>query len=88
LGFAAFGRGDYAEAVAQLLPIRAKANRFGGSHAQRDVFSWTLMEAALRLGDKPLAEAMAAERLAAKPDSPLNLAWARRGAALDAKRAP
>ncbi|GAA0608321.1 tetratricopeptide repeat protein [Craurococcus roseus] len=87
LGFAAFGQGDYAEAVAQLLPIRGKANRFGGSHAQRDVFSWTLTEAALRLGDKPLAEAMATERLAAKPDSPLNLAWARRGAALEAKRA-
>jgi hypothetical protein len=46
-----------------------------------------LVEAALRLGDKPLAEAMAAERLAAKPDSPLNLAWARRGAALEARRA-
>jgi tetratricopeptide (TPR) repeat protein len=87
LGFAAFGRGDYAEAVAQLLPARGKANRFGGSHAQRDVFSWTLMEAALRLGDKRLADAMAAERLAAKPDSPVNLAWARRGAALEAKRA-
>jgi tetratricopeptide (TPR) repeat protein len=86
-GFAAFGRGDYAEAVAQLLPVRAKANRFGGSHAQRDVFSWTLTEAALRLGDKPLADAMAAERLAAKPDSPINLAWARRGAALEPKRA-
>src|SRR3712207_7255120 len=55
-----------AEAVAQLLPIRGKANRFGGSHAQRDVFSWTLMEAALRLGNGKLAEAMAAERLAAK----------------------
>ena len=87
LGFAAFGRGDYAEAVARLLPVRGKANRFGGSHAQRDVFSWTLVEAALRLGDKRLADAMAAERLAAKPDSPLNLAWARRGAALDARRA-
>jgi tetratricopeptide (TPR) repeat protein len=87
LGFAAFGRGDHAEAVARLLPIRAKANRFGGSHAQRDVLSWTLVEAALRLGDKRLADAMAAERLAAKPHSPLNLAWARRGAALGAKPA-
>jgi len=48
LGMRAFGRGDHAEAVARLLPVRGKANRFGDSHARRDVFSWTLMEAALR----------------------------------------
>ena len=38
-GFAAFGRGDYAQAIEWLLPLRAKAHRFGGSHAQRDMFS-------------------------------------------------
>jgi hypothetical protein len=69
-GIAAFGEGDYAEAVAQLLPLRGKSNRFGGSHAQRDVLSWTLVESAIRLGDRPLAEGLLAERLAAKPDQP------------------
>jgi tetratricopeptide (TPR) repeat protein len=87
LGFAAFGRGDYAEAVAQLLPLRGKANRFGGSHAQRDVLSWTLVEAAIRLGDRPLAEGLLAERLAAKPESPTNLGWSRRCAALTRQHA-
>jgi tetratricopeptide (TPR) repeat protein len=86
-GFAAFGQGDYAAALEALLPLRGKANRFGGSHAQRDVFAWTLMEAALRGGDRRLADALAAERLAAKPDSPLNLAWARRANALETRQA-
>ena len=86
-GFAAFARGDYAAAVELLLPLRGKANRFGGSHAQRDVFAWTLMEAALRGGNRRLAEALAAERLAARPESPLNLAWARRASALPARQA-
>lgn len=74
-GFAAFGRGAYDEAVERLLPIRGKANRFGGSHAQRDIFSWTLAEAALRTGDRSLAEGLVAERLAQKPESRVNLAW-------------
>jgi|GEM_PF-6402266 len=26
------------------MPLRGKANRLGGSHAQRDMFSWTLTE--------------------------------------------
>jgi len=81
-GFAAFGRGDYAAAIAELLPVRGKANRFGGSHAQRDVFSWTLTEAAIRAGEPALASALAAERLAAKPASPLHRAWAERAAVL------
>ena len=75
-GFAAFGRGDHARAVDWLLPLRAKANRFGGSHAQRDMFSWTLTEAAIRLGERGLAEAFVAERLSWKPQSPINRAWA------------
>lgn len=77
-GLAAFGRGNYAQAIESLLPLRAKANRFGGSHAQRDIFSWTLTEAAIRLGNHALAEAFVAERLAWKPESPINRAWAQR----------
>jgi tetratricopeptide (TPR) repeat protein len=81
-GFAAFGRGDYAQTIELLLPLRAKANRFGGSHAQRDMFSWTLTEAAIRLGDRALADAFVAERLSWKPQSSINREWAMRAGKL------
>jgi hypothetical protein len=81
-GIAAFGRGDYAQAIDLLLPLRGKANRFGGSHAQRDMFSWTLTEAAIRLGNRALADAFVAERLSWKPQSPINCEWALRAAKL------
>jgi len=81
-GFTAFGRGDYAQAIELLLPLRAKANRFGGSHAQRDMFSWTLTEAAIRLGNRALADTFVAERLSWKPESPVNRAWAMRASKL------
>jgi tetratricopeptide (TPR) repeat protein len=77
-GFRAFWRGDYREAAEQLLPARSIANRFGGSHAQRDVIDWTLTEAALRAGLDDLAEALAHERLALRPRSPVNLGFASR----------
>ncbi|MBI1211686.1 MAG: tetratricopeptide repeat protein [Alphaproteobacteria bacterium] len=81
-GIRAFGRGAFDEAVEYLLPLRTKAQLFGGSHAQRDVLSWTLIEAAIRAGDKSMADALAAERLAAKPRSPLNLAWQKRASGI------
>ncbi|MDJ0951154.1 MAG: tetratricopeptide repeat protein [Alphaproteobacteria bacterium] len=71
-GFAAFWRGDYQTAVDRLHPARFIANRFGGSHAQRDIIDWTLTEAAVRGGIHDLAEALAQERLALKPHSPVN----------------
>lgn len=81
-GLAAFGQGDYAGAVRHILPVRGIANRFGGSHAQRDMLSWTLCEAAIRAGDAPMAEAMVAERLALKEGSPVAQGWALRARAL------
>ncbi|MSQ92012.1 MAG: tetratricopeptide repeat protein [Gammaproteobacteria bacterium] len=86
-GLAAFGRGDYSKAIELLLPLRAKANRFGGSHAQRDMFSWTLTEAAIRLGNRVLADTFVAERLSWKPESPVNRAWAMRAGKLEPKQA-
>lgn len=65
----AFGDGNYAEAVRLLRPIRSTAQRFGGSHAQRDLLDLTLIEAAFRAGETRLAGALAAERTAAKPRS-------------------
>lgn len=71
-GFAAFWRGDYEEAVQHLYGGRAISNTFGGSHAQRDIIDWTLTEASLRAGLSCFAEALAHERLALKPHSPVN----------------
>ena len=85
-GIRAFGRGAFDEAVEYLLPLRSKAQLFGGSHAQRDVISWTLVEAAIRAGDKTMAEALAAERLSPKPQSPLNLAWAKRAREINTRK--
>lgn len=67
--FVAFGDGDHARCAALLLPVIPIAQRFGGSHAQRDVLDLTLIEAAFRAGDKALARAVTAERKAARPHS-------------------
>jgi tetratricopeptide (TPR) repeat protein len=80
----AFGDMRYDEVVELIRPVRGIANRFGGSHAQRDVLDLTLIEAALRARQHDLAKALAAERLAAKPASPLAGLFARRAASLPA----
>lgn len=77
-GFRAFADGRYGEAVEALHRGRIIANCFGGSHAQRDVIDWTLTEAAIRGGMTAAAEALANERLAAKPHSPINRGFLRR----------
>ena len=77
----AFVAGDHAAVVALLRPIRSSAHRFGGSHAQRDLLDLTLIEAALRSGDRPLAAALSAERAAMRPASPLAQRFVARAAA-------
>jgi hypothetical protein len=74
----AFGKGDYRATLDHLRPVRNSAWRFGGSHAQRDVIDLTMIESAFRLGDRPLAAALAAERLEAKHESPLAQLFAHR----------
>jgi hypothetical protein len=71
LALKAFGNGCYAECVQRLRPVRNVAQRFGGSHAQRDLIDLTMIEAALRDGQPALASALAAERQAVRPSSPL-----------------
>ena len=68
----AFGAGRYGEAVELLMPVRYRAQAFGGSHAQRDIVHRTLIEAAIRDGQHGLALALANERVALKPDCPFN----------------
>ena len=80
-GFKAFWQGQYAEAVEHLYGARFIVNTFGGSHAQRDVIDWTLTEAAIRLGNAAAAEALANERLAVKPHSPINRRFLQRAKA-------
>ncbi len=68
-GVAAFARGRYADSVAAIEPMRDQAHRFGGSHAQRDVITLTLIEAALRSGDLARARHYIAERVVHKRGS-------------------
>ncbi len=73
-GFIAFEQKRYTEAVDKIAPVRAIAQRFGGSHAQRDILSLTALHAATRGGMRETARAFASERIAHKPQSP----WAGR----------
>ena len=63
----AFAAGDYRRAIDLILPVRYKVIRIGGSHAQRDLVTQTLIVAAERAGDWRLAQALLAERLAIRP---------------------
>lgn len=72
-GFQAFAQGRYEETIAQIEPARDTAHRFGGSHAQRDLLTLTLIEAAIRAGQPNLARHYLAERLVHKPAS--GLGW-------------
>lgn len=80
-GFAAFWRGDYQTAADRLYGARFIVNSFGGSHAQRDIIDWTLAEATVRGGLIAMAEAIANERLALKPHSPVNRSFLSRAEA-------
>jgi tetratricopeptide (TPR) repeat protein len=68
-------------AVDKLLPIRYALYRIGGSHAQRDLFAATLIEAALGCGRHGLARALTAERCASRPGNAP--AWTLHARALD-----
>lgn len=78
----AFGDGDYRRTTALLRSVRSIAHRFGGSHAQRDVIDLTLIEAAIRGGERNLAAALAAERLNRRHESPLSQLFVRRAESL------
>lgn len=85
--FIAFEAGRYSECVDKIAATRGIAQRFGGSHAQRDVLTLTALHAALRGGMASTAEAFAAERLAHKPQSPWAGRLARQARELSAQRA-
>jgi tetratricopeptide (TPR) repeat protein len=69
LAVQAFGHARYAEAIQHLELVRDVAAHFGGSHAQRDALTLTLIEAAIRSGQSALARHFIAERTVHKPAS-------------------
>ncbi len=62
-------QGDYELSIRLMLPLRYRVRDIGGSHAQRDIFSKMLIEAALKNGKHGLARALLHERIAVKPGS-------------------
>ena len=78
-GVLAHARGDHDAAAELMQPARALAQRFGGSHAQRDLIDQTLMAAcALGRRHRALGRALVNERLMAKPATPLTRFWSQR----------
>jgi tetratricopeptide (TPR) repeat protein len=69
--------GRYAAAAERLVAVRDVASQFGGSHAQRDLLTLTLVDAATRAGVPNLARHYLHERLVRKPGGE----WGRRLAA-------
>jgi hypothetical protein len=74
-----FARGEFASAAQALYTVRAKAQRFGGSHAQRDLIDQTLLATAgADSGARAFGRAVLNERRCAKPATPLTRHWAER----------
>jgi tetratricopeptide (TPR) repeat protein len=70
-GVVAFAEGHYDRALAQLEDVRDRAHHFGGSHAQRDLLTLTIIEAALRGNYKTIARHYLGERIVQRPASGL-----------------
>jgi hypothetical protein len=78
-GLLAFARGEFDAAAATMHPVRAVAQGFGGSHAQRDLIDQTLLAASARATGgtaRAIGRALLNERLLAKPPTPLTRHWA------------
>ena len=73
-GVDAFAHGEYGEAADLLGPVVAQLQRIGGSHAQREVFEDTLLEAFIRAGRLEEAQGMLHARLQRRT-SPRDELW-------------
>ena len=74
-GLLALARGEADNAVELIYPVRAVAQRFGGSHAQRDLIDQTLLAASAQSQRPALGRALIHERCMAKPQTPLTRHW-------------
>ena len=70
--------GAFGSVVDELYPVRRRIRRIGASHAQRDVFSQLLIDAAWRGGRHAEARELLAERLAWRPANRWGLKLQRR----------
>ena len=66
-GLGAFAAGDYQRAIQLIEPVAEEVIRLGGSHAQRDIFEETLIQAYLRAGLGGLAAPILRRRLDRRP---------------------
>ncbi|HEY7495701.1 MAG TPA: tetratricopeptide repeat protein [Candidatus Tectomicrobia bacterium] len=72
-GLIAYARGEYAQVVDGWLPIRGRILEVGGSHAQRELFTDILLDAALRVGAYDVASDLLTAKRRHRPDRPLAL---------------
>lgn len=72
-GIVAYAKGDYARTVACLHPIHQRIIGIGGSHAQRELFSDILLDAALHTREYDVASAIIETKRRSRPDRPLAL---------------
>ena len=72
-GLLAFANNRYGEAIQTIEPVRDISGRFGGSHAQRDLLTLTMIDASIQAGDQRRARHYIAERQVHKPT-----AWSER----------
>ena len=80
-GLLAFGRHDFGKAVAILSEAQPDWQSLGASHAQRDILTQFLIEAALRDGQFSRARALLGDRVSRRPNSRGN--WLKFAEALD-----
>jgi tetratricopeptide (TPR) repeat protein len=62
---------DHRSVVTRLAPVHAALPRVGGSHAQRDLFTLLLLDAARQTGERSLARDLLAERARRRSESRL-----------------
>jgi hypothetical protein len=74
-GLIAFARADFDAAADALYAVRGQAQRFGGSHAQRDLIDLSALAAAAAGSRRAIGRALLNERLLAKPETPLTAHW-------------
>jgi tetratricopeptide (TPR) repeat protein len=67
---AAYARGSYGDAIILLAPALPELGAMSGSHAQREILTRTMCEAALRDGQRAIAHDILAAQARRKPGSP------------------
>ena len=85
-GLHAFARGEYAQAVAKIEPLEGRIVEVGGSHAQREVFEDTLLQAYFKTGRFEQAESLLRKRLSQR-SSARDAIWLAQAEADGKKRA-